>query len=285
MNHGYTSDCYTNYNKLVLNYLLWQTHNNIKITHDILSMKEEEILEEIGLERREARIYLMMLRYGSSTASKVADRAEVDRTTTYTILERLMKRGLASYIIRNNVKYFQAAPPEQILTDMREMERKVETILPHLNALSKSAKEETSVEVFKGREGIRTLYKMMINDGKDYYWMGGGAESCSRFPKETETFVKKANAKGMKGKLIFRETEEFFVGSGETYRLIPREYLSSITTTIWGDKTGVFVWSEPFFAIVIESKEVADSNRGTFDFMWEVGKKPSAEHMKAALVK
>jgi len=248
-------------------------------------MKEADVLQEIGLEKREANLYLMLLRLGPSTASKLADQTQIDRTTTYDILARLMKKGLVSYVIRNNVKYFQAAPPEQMLIDMQEKERKLESIMPSLIALQKLREEETKVEVYKGKEGIRTLYKMILKDKKGYYWIGGGTEACSRFPKETELFVRKAHLNKIKGKLVLREDAEFFIGKSEKYKLIPRQFISSTTTTIWGNKTGIFVWTEPFFAIVIENKEVAESNRNTFNYLWGLAKEPSKKHEKRTKLK
>ncbi|MBD3209862.1 hypothetical protein GF318_00590 [Candidatus Micrarchaeota archaeon] len=181
---------------------------------------------------------MALLGLGSATASKLSERSGIDRTTTYDVLSRLMEGGLVSYVIKNNVKYFRAAPPENILADPGDKEKKVRGILPRLTELTKMDKEETKVEVYKGKGGIRTLYKMILRDGRDYFWMGGGSEACTMFPAETETFVRKAHAKNMKGRLLFREGKEFFTGESERYRLIAKDFISSVTTTVWETEQG-----------------------------------------------
>jgi sugar-specific transcriptional regulator TrmB len=247
-------------------------------------MDTTQALVGAGFDDKEAKVYTSLLSLGATTASKLAEYAEIDRTSTYDVLARLMKRGMVSYVVQNNTKYFQAAPPEQILVDLKEKEKQIESVMPNLMALTKLEKEDTKVEVYKGREGIRTIYKMMLRDKSGYYWMGGGSEACKKFPGLTESFVKKAHASKIKGKLIFREDAKFFVGKSEEYRLIEKEYISSTTTTIWGEKVAVFIWSEPFYAIVIENKEVAESNRNNFRFLWKQSRKPSESHMKKTTV-
>lgn len=242
-------------------------------------------LSGAGFERKEAQVYTSLLSLGASTASKLAEYAGIDRTSTYDILARLMKKGMASYVVKNNTKYFQAAPPEQILSDLKEKERRIEEVMPNLVALGKQNTEETKVEVYKGREGIRTIYKMMLREKKDYYWIGGGSEACRKFPELTESFVKKAHVSKIRGKLIFREDARFFVGESEEYRLLEKEFISSTTTTIWGEKVAIFIWSEPFYAIVIENKEVAESNRNNFRFLWKRSKKPDKAHVAGTTVR
>jgi len=63
----------------------------------------EKILEEIGLEHIEAKIYLALVELGETTAGDIAKKTNLQRSTTYLYLEKLIKLGLVSYIFRNNV--------------------------------------------------------------------------------------------------------------------------------------------------------------------------------------
>ena len=44
---------------------------------------------------------------------------------------------------------------------------------------------------------------------------------------------------------------------------------------VWGNKTGVFVWSEPYYLIVIENQEIAKSNLTHFNYLWSIAEEPS----------
>ena len=61
----------------------------------------EEIIREIGLNEKEAKIYLELLKQKISTASKLAKITKINRTTAYLELENLMKLGLVNYVIKN----------------------------------------------------------------------------------------------------------------------------------------------------------------------------------------
>ena len=52
-----------------------------------------------------------------------------------------------------------------------------------------------------------------------------------------------------------------------------------------GNKTIVFVWTEPYYAILIENEEIAKSNLTTFNYLWKIGEKPSKKDVEKRLVK
>ena len=58
----------------------------------------KEQLEKIGLAEKEAKVFLASLELGSSAAQKIAKKAEINRATTYVIIEKLMKKGLMSSV-------------------------------------------------------------------------------------------------------------------------------------------------------------------------------------------
>jgi len=54
---------------------------------------------------------------------------------------------------------------------------------------------------------------------------------------------------------------------------LPEKYSSHATTIIYGDRVGIIFFSDPFLAIRIKSKQLADTYRNYFDLMWEVSEK------------
>jgi len=78
----------------------------------ILMTDTERSLEKIGLTGNESKIYLALLRHGTAKAGKISKRAGINRTTTYDALKRLLEKGLISYVVRENRKYFTATEIE-----------------------------------------------------------------------------------------------------------------------------------------------------------------------------
>ncbi len=250
-------------------------------------MNIQQVLQQLGLEQREAKIYLTLLKFTSTTASKVAEDLGIDRTTTYDLLAKLIEKGIVSYVIKNNVKYFKSASPQQLLHDLKEKEKQLQEVMPQLLALEKQEAEATSVELFKGKEGLRTVLKIILRDKQPYTFLGGTHEFCTTIPIFMKQFLRKAHKLKINGRLIcedgFGNHHDDIIGKGERYKLISKKFVSS-TTKVWGHKTAFFIFREPYHAILITSKEVADRQRLFFDHLWHEAREPTKKHKEKTLL-
>jgi len=248
-------------------------------------MNLQETLQNYGLEEKEAKTYLTLLSLGEVTATILAEKAVLDRTLMYQITNKLIEKGLVSYIIKNNVRYFTAAHPETFLKNLQEKEQEIKSALPELKNLFKTELPETKVEVFRGRKGINTILRMSMRDEKHYYFLGGVKEACTLFEIENIRELRHAIKLGNKGKILAREQDFFPIGKNEDYRFVPEHMLSSTSQLIWGNKTAIFVWKKPHYAILIDDEEVAKSNLATFNYLWDIGEKPTKADRKKRLLK
>ena len=98
-------------------------------------------------------------------------------------------------------------------------------------------------------------------------------------------FLKRAEESSIKGYLPERTTSGFFIGAQETYRFLPPEYFSSTTLAFFGNKVVIFVWTRPYYAIVVENKEVARSNLATLQYLWKTAEEPTREDRKKRVMK
>ncbi|MFA6398795.1 MAG: helix-turn-helix domain-containing protein, partial [archaeon] len=64
------------------------------------------LLEKIGLSKGEIKVFLALNRLGESTVGKIVSESEVSKSKVYDILEKLIRKGLAGYIVREDTKYF-----------------------------------------------------------------------------------------------------------------------------------------------------------------------------------
>ena len=244
----------------------------------------ELILSKLGLEEQEVKTYLALIDLGESTATKLSERTGLGRVHTYQIINKLIDKGLASYVIKNNVKYFLPADPETLLKDLQQKEQDLQKILPQLKERQKNKFQETKTEIYRGREGINTILKLILKDAKPYFIQGGAEEGCSLFNLENTIFVKRAEKINLKGKILARKKDKFFAGKNEEYKYLPENMISSTTMMLWSNKTAVFVWSEPYYAILIENEEITKNNLSTFKYLWSIAEKPTKEDVKKRIV-
>ena len=72
-------------------------------------------LERIGLNRNEAKVYLALIIRGQATASELVKAIGVHRNIVYDNLEKLIEKGLVSFIVDGAKRKFIAQDPAAII--------------------------------------------------------------------------------------------------------------------------------------------------------------------------
>ncbi|MGN6622795.1 MAG: helix-turn-helix domain-containing protein [Candidatus Nitrosocosmicus sp.] len=65
-------------------------------------------LVELGLTNGEAKVYFSLLKLGSSKVGSIVKDCRVSYSKVYDVLERLILKGLVSYVLIGNIKHFNA---------------------------------------------------------------------------------------------------------------------------------------------------------------------------------
>ncbi|MBU0471921.1 MAG: helix-turn-helix domain-containing protein, partial [Nanoarchaeota archaeon] len=207
-------------------------------------MNKEETLKQIGLSDGEIKVYLALLKLGVSPVSNIKEETNLHRTTIYDFVEKLLNKGLASYVIKNKVKYFKAAHPDKLLSFVKEKEDNIKEALPELIKLTEFEREEIKVEVYKGKEGFKTLLNDYLRVGVDM--VGFGVDETKfkeRFPILMEQFFKKEKKAGMNERLLTSEKAKFTYNKKTTnYRYIPEEYFNPTPTIVYGNRVATVIW-------------------------------------------
>ena len=131
----------------------------------------KKLLEEIGLTKGEITVYLTLLKIGETTTGKIIEEAQISSGKIYEILDKLMKKGLVSFITKEKTKYFSAASPKRILDymhqkekDLKSKEQELIEDLPNLLELEKFTKKKIDIKLFQGYEGIRTAIWEVLSE-------------------------------------------------------------------------------------------------------------------------
>lgn len=236
-----------------------------------------EVLKQVGLTNTEIKVYLALTELGLSLASKTASKAGIDRAVTYHVIENLIKKGLVNYVIKENRKYFNTTEPEKILDLLKEKEEAVKELIPELRKLRKPLEEKPIIEIYQGKEGLKTVLNDVLDQRKNYFIIGytGAALKLTKywFPHWHKRRIKLKIKRfilfpyEMKGKEVTKYplTEAKF---------LPQNYKTPVSTFIYGkDKVLIFLPIEnDFTGIVIKSKEVWESYKNTFNILWNISK-------------
>ncbi|MBU0472048.1 MAG: helix-turn-helix domain-containing protein [Nanoarchaeota archaeon] len=245
-------------------------------------MDEINILEDLGLSEAESKVYLALLETGSTLAGLIIKKTALHRGTTYQILQRLIEKGLVSFVIKSGKRYFEATNPNRFLEMLKEKEEKLKEIMPSLMQKRELSKQNQEVNVYSGYKGIKTVCENILQelkDGGEYLDFGVSGLFKEIMGTYWDQWQRKKKKYNIKAKCIFDEALKqkdpnlLNDNFGEA-RFHSQEFKSMTDTIIYNDTVVLFIWTgKPPIAIVIENEENAESYRNQFSLMWNNSKK------------
>jgi len=239
------------------------------------------ILEDIGLTNAEIKVYVALLELGTSSAGLIKDKTGLQNSVVHMTLNRLIEKGLISFVKVGKRNIYQASNPRHIIEYIEEKKERFETILPELLAKQGMAQEKPEVITFRGVKGVREiLYELVEAGGKEHHTIGSSIKSLMMGDAWWEQYHKKRGAKGIHAKLLFNESlkewkaeKKYPHGMTEVrYTKIGFEPLTE--TIIRNDKVGIILWTDKPIGILINNKELADSYEKYFQVLWKTGMPP-----------
>lgn len=242
-----------------------------------------DILREIGLTENEIKIYLIMLKLGPSTAYEIAKKTSIYRVHVYDKLEQLMDKGLVTHIYKGAKKYFQPTHPSKIkqyLEDKKKeleiQENKVEELIPELEAMTNLPKEDTIVEVFKGKEGLKYFLKDIIKTKKEVLVTGIDDKKYQEaLPIFMEQYFRDLKHYKIKERVITMKKLGVFLFKKKlapttNYRFLEEKQFNPTNTFVYGSKVVIVTWGTPVTAVMIKNKEIAKTYTNHFELLWKI---------------
>ena len=147
-----------------------------------------EILEKIGLSKGEIKIYNAILDLGIAPINKIHENTGIERRNIYDIINKLIERGLVTYVIENKKRLFQITHPNKIIGYVEEKKQVLDKIkeelvkeIPDMIKKFQSKKPDINAEIYKGKEGIKAVWEDMLNY-KENYFIGSGRYAMKLMP-------------------------------------------------------------------------------------------------------
>lgn len=236
-----------------------------------------ELLREVGLTKTETRIYLTLLEEGPSLAGVLSRKSGIHRRSVYDALERLIEKGLVSYIKTNNRKYFEAVNPKKIIHILDEKREALKAVLPELEMKYNFVKERRETLFFRGKSGIKSLFDDQIEVGKPVFVIGASMKAVDLLKSYFQRYDRLRKENKIKVKAIFSEDLK-----GSNYikniplaeiRFLPKHLLKNVATNVYGDRVAIIVIQHEPIAILIKDKAIAECYKNYFDLIWGLAKK------------
>lgn len=238
-------------------------------------------LIQLGFSSREADVYLALLELGPATATVIARKSKINRTTCYDILENLIRKKVVTIQNSAKIQKFTAENPRKLVSfleqSLEQEEKKLKnavTLLPELLSLFYE-KEKPSVKFYTGIQEIKEAFEDTLQSKTEILVYAVGTSMFDAIdPEYFKEYSKKKASKNIKVRVIAPDDEvskEITKYDKENLReslLVPKDdFYFTTETNIYDNKLLVISWKEKF-AVVVESKEITDAQRKIFELAW-----------------
>ncbi|MEK7110538.1 MAG: helix-turn-helix domain-containing protein [Patescibacteria group bacterium] len=254
-----------------------------------------DILEQIGLSPNEAKIYETLVERGESTVSEVATAANIHRRNAYDAMSRLIEKGLCFQIFSAKENHYNAVDPDKLTELLAERGEKLAAILPALKKKFTGRFAPQEAYIYRGLEGQKNIWRDVLRVGETSYVVGAkGGWFDPRLATARETFFREANRKKIAFVQLFDaevpatnpDFPKYFPGNLE-YKILPKDYSTNSIIQVFGDYvityTGLklFRIEDDLVFFVLHSKDLAESYRKWFWYMWEKSPGPTGRAVRA----
>ncbi len=247
-------------------------------------MEEQiKILTKIGLTDKQAVVYSALLELGEAKMTDIAKHAKLKRPTVYLIIEELDLLGLVSQVQKGKKKIYSAVNPKRIgeLLDFRK--NQFQDLLPELIAKYGSIQGKPKVQMLEGLTGVRQAYQeaftLMVEEKKEGLWLGNISILMEKFPEVMREYNRLLNSTtaykireiNFGGQFSKEWTDKMNKRKKSYHQLkyADDKGISGLTDRlIIGNRVIFFSISHELFTLVIESEEIAKTQRFLFESLW-----------------
>lgn len=241
----------------------------------------EKDIQSLGLNEKEAKVYLASLELGQATVQKISAKADIKRPTTYFIIEGLMERGLMSSYYQGKKQFFMAEMPERILDliakERKELELREEQfkrLLPELQSINNRNKDKPVVKYYEGKDGILTMtlenLKLKKNQTFDNFFSRDFVDKIMT-PDDLKLIRDARLENKVRARAIYTRDKGSLenIENAEIIRVSSEEFPVSCDIAFYEDRVRIASFEDRIMGVVIEDKEIAQSLRALFELAWK----------------
>lgn len=237
-------------------------------------MEIQKTLENVGLNQKQACAYIACLKLGTASAYKIAKQANLPRSTCYEILDSLHQKNLITKYKRKNIIYYSPENPSELIVNEKEKIELIQKALPELRGLYMSIKNQPSTRIFEGEEGMKIILKEIVNEAKEIKGFSSVDDMFSVLQDYWSKYLEDRIKNKIPAKILYtdspRAKERKFLGPKHLreVKILPSDYKPEGLIVIWNDKVASFSFSDKMMALIITSKQLAQTQTMMFDFIW-----------------
>ncbi len=244
-------------------------------------------LQSLGLQDKQATIYMSLLELGPATVLEISRHSRIKRSTVYVILDELQYKKLVREIANGHTTLFYAEHPAVIGNQLEAQVSAFQNIQPLLVDLYNKETSKPNVKFYSGKEEVESIYISIMEQHTHVDFFGTDLEG---FAQAHPSVFEKVDDFIHDGKHFVREiythnpfniryAKKNYHPRFHRIRIIDRQYSFFGDNALYGNSLLITSPSENF-AVAIESKDVFRTFRTLFGVAWSVSRPPRDIRLK-----
>ena len=244
----------------------------------------QETLTKLGLSKNEVSVFLVLLQEGGLKAQTISKLANLNRTTTYGVIQSLTRRGLVSSVEQFGISLFHSIEPPLLINyierkqaELDERKDEIKKMLPEIKKIRSKNDIFPRIRFFDGIEGIKQAYEDTLENNKEKKLLDftGTDAVFNEMGKDwVDYYVKKRASLGIECIDIAPDTE--WAHKSKTRdkelrritKLIPKKYLFNAEIDVYDNKVAIFSFSSKKpIAVIIEDENISRTVKVLFQYI------------------
>jgi sugar-specific transcriptional regulator TrmB len=251
----------------------------------------EKILQQIGLNEKEAIIYETLLESGPIEAReilrKVSPKISTTRSNLYNILTALKERGLLIEKVKKGKNLFEAESPTKLLKVMEaavqitnQAQQSLAMALPELTSLYNLTTQKPVVQFYEGVDGIKKVLADSLTTKQIIYTYADIEAIVKYIGDINKDYAKKRDRLGIKKRGIMIDSEfarkylkDYYRGTTDTRLIDGTLYpFHSIMQIYDGKISYITLSAKTMIGVIVADPSIYQMHKSIFEYTWSTAK-------------
>jgi sugar-specific transcriptional regulator TrmB len=246
------------------------------------AMHLRTVIEQLGYSPHETSVYLAALELGGSSATEIAEKAKIPRTTVNLVIRELQKKGLMNAYLKRRRRIWAAENPERLMIALKEREAALKIVLPELQSLRHDTGVKPTVRTYSGVEEIKQIMADVLETKHHISAILSWDPWVEALGKGwVDNFTEMRYRRFLKIRLLTPRTKLSVAlkqRDGSELRdtqFLPASVAINNSNYIYGNKVAIIsMHTKRPVGILIEDEDIHDTMLALFESLWRESAKP-----------
>lgn len=239
-------------------------------------MDPVKLLQKIGFEPQEAKVYMSLLTLGEATVADVAKHAGVVRTSCYYTLQKLHEKGIAHPYVKHGVHYWGVEGPQWLSNRLDEQKNTLDYLMPQLQAMHATFGAKPSFTYYEGLNGVKEVLNDILRERKNLLAMSSLEDSLALLGRRFQFFISKRAKLGLQVRYITNRSPETVAMQARDKQelrhlhFLPAGKIIKNMNYIYGDKVAILSLNRKLpMGVIIKDPDIAHTQSILFEALWQ----------------